>query len=246
MQRTPLLFSGLLHAAVIISAGQVLSTQAPRSDHHTSRSTKGSPRIQIHLRTALPVEEPPLPDTLAPVKDPSESLQRISRPPSQNPQDPELLPVRRQAPINLRPNREQTLPANWATPLPSQPRTKPGRATPPPPEQISAPSPPEPVPTPPLAIVQHTPPTIHTSENLPPHYPARAIRRNWEGTVLLKVWIHPNGRVNRIEILEPSKHAILDRAAVQAVEEWIFHPAKRGDLPVSGTLEVPVIFRLSN
>ncbi|MDP7034097.1 MAG: TonB family protein [Planctomycetota bacterium] len=246
MQRTPLLFSGLLHAAVIISAGQVLSTQTPRIDHPTSRSAKGSPRIQVHLRTALPPEESPLPDTLDPEKDPSESPRRISSLPRQDPQDPELPPVRKQIPVDFHPNREQALPTRWATPLPIPPRAKANRATSPPPEQISTPSPPKPAPTPPRVRALYTPPTVHTSENLPPHYPARAIRRNWEGSVLLKVSIHPNGRVNRIEVLEPSQHAILDRAAVQAVEKWTFRPARQGDLPIPGTLEVPVIFRLSN
>lgn len=80
--------------------------------------------------------------------------------------------------------------------------------------------------------------------NPPPPYPAKARRRNLEGTVLLEVSVSSTGRVDQLQIRESCGHRILDKAAVKAVRKWVFEPGSRNGLPVSMTVLVPVRFAL--
>ncbi|MCO6455893.1 MAG: energy transducer TonB [Pirellulaceae bacterium] len=82
------------------------------------------------------------------------------------------------------------------------------------------------------------------SGNLPPSYPAEAVRRRLEGTVMLRLHIAATGRVVRVEVLDSSGHAVLDRAAVQAVSKWRGRPAQQSGLPVSTVESLSVRFRL--
>lgn len=80
--------------------------------------------------------------------------------------------------------------------------------------------------------------------NAKPHYPALARRRGYEGRVLIRVVVPPDGRAARAEIKESSGYRVLDRAALEAVKNWRFVPARHRGRPVSSTVEVPVSFRL--
>jgi protein TonB len=62
--------------------------------------------------------------------------------------------------------------------------------------------------------------------------------------VLLRVEVLPSGAAGTVDIAESSGVASLDRAAVDAVKRWRFHPARHGDMPVRATVEVPVRFAL--
>lgn len=77
-----------------------------------------------------------------------------------------------------------------------------------------------------------------------PEYPRLAVRRGYEGTVLLRVHILHDGRVEAVEIEESSGHHILDRAARKAVRTWRFTPARRGERPVASWALVPITFKL--
>jgi periplasmic protein TonB len=87
-----------------------------------------------------------------------------------------------------------------------------------------------------------TPPDL--SRNAPPSYPAAAIQRGWEGTVLLRVWIDETGRVTKVEIARSSGHPVLDGAAGAAVRRWHGVPAKRGGQPAATIELLPVQFKL--
>ena len=80
--------------------------------------------------------------------------------------------------------------------------------------------------------------------NPPPSYPAKARRRNLQGTVILEVSVSAEGRVNQLQIEESCGHRILDKAALAAVRKWVFEPGRRNGLPVSMTVLVPVRFAL--
>lgn len=77
-----------------------------------------------------------------------------------------------------------------------------------------------------------------------PHYPRAARLRGLEGRVLLGVEVSPLGECRHVEVIESSGHALLDRAALEAVRRWRFIPARRGGEPIAARLEVPIIFRL--
>ncbi|NBS16976.1 MAG: energy transducer TonB [Gammaproteobacteria bacterium] len=80
--------------------------------------------------------------------------------------------------------------------------------------------------------------------NPKPLYPAMAKRRQWEGKVILKVKVLASGAASEVSIQTPSGHEILDEAALEAVRQWHFVPAKRGGQPVDSLVNVPINFNL--
>ncbi|MBG0752717.1 Protein tonB2 [Pectobacterium carotovorum subsp. carotovorum PCCS1] len=93
--------------------------------------------------------------------------------------------------------------------------------------------------TPPLANADY----LH---NPAPSYPDVAISRGYEGTVLLNVQVRADGKVQTIRIHQSSGYPSLDEAARDTVLRWSFVPARRGNLPVSGWVVVPVDFSLNS
>ncbi|MCJ7600776.1 MAG: energy transducer TonB [Desulfobulbaceae bacterium] len=80
--------------------------------------------------------------------------------------------------------------------------------------------------------------------NPPPDYPPLARRRGLEGTVQLDVLVNSRGDVNQVRLAETSGHDLLDRAAIAAVENWLFQPGKRGDETIDMWVRVPIRFAL--
>lgn len=81
-------------------------------------------------------------------------------------------------------------------------------------------------------------------KNRAPEYPARARSLGQEGRVLLSVHVDSTGQPTRVEIQESSGHPLLDEAALAAVRQWEFRPARSGFVPVESTVEVPIRFKL--
>ena len=75
--------------------------------------------------------------------------------------------------------------------------------------------------------------------------PALAMRRGWEGTVLLRVHVLASGSPSEIQVQKSSGREALDQAAVKAVKRWSFVPAKRGDKAEDGWVSVPIDFKLN-
>ena len=82
-------------------------------------------------------------------------------------------------------------------------------------------------------------------KNPKPLYPPEAKKKGYQGKVLLRVQILPNGRVGQIEVKSSSGYEILDRSALAAVEQWSFVPAKKGETAVSLWAEIPIKFELT-
>ena len=82
--------------------------------------------------------------------------------------------------------------------------------------------------------------------NPAPDYPDVAQRRGWEGTTILNVHVLANGRPDQVRLSASSGHDALDDAAVAAVSDWRFVPAKRGTESIDGWVSVPVVFKLGN
>ena len=82
--------------------------------------------------------------------------------------------------------------------------------------------------------------------NPKPDYPPEARRRKQQGLVVLNVFITGEGRPQRVEVAQSSGHALLDAAALEAVRQWRFSPARIGNLPIASQVEVPIRFKLSN
>lgn len=122
---------------------------------------------------------------------------------------------------------------------PPKPQPKPVEA--PPPAPVAAPAPPAPP-----APAPVTPPSASAAylKNPAPEYPQMAQRRGWEGTVLLRVEVLPNGKPGQIQIQQSSGRDALDAAALAAVKRWSFVPAKQGDVAQAGWVSVPIDFKL--
>ena len=79
----------------------------------------------------------------------------------------------------------------------------------------------------------------------PPAFPAQARKARLSGTALVLVRIDALGRPLSVTLQRTSGHTILDTAALSAVRNWRFEPARRDGIPVDARLEVPVRFALS-
>lgn len=80
--------------------------------------------------------------------------------------------------------------------------------------------------------------------NPKPAYPPEARRRKQQGLVVLNVFITGEGRPQRVEVAQSSGYALLDEAALTAIKQWQFTPARVGNMAVISQVEVPVRFRL--
>jgi periplasmic protein TonB len=82
--------------------------------------------------------------------------------------------------------------------------------------------------------------------NPKPKYPMIARMSGYEGKVLLKVLVLKNGKVGKIDMEKSSGYGILDKSAIESVENWIFIPGKKNGIPISSWVEVPIRFELSS
>ena len=99
------------------------------------------------------------------------------------------------------------------------------------------------------AITAQAQPSVEAKPNYlknpEPVYPKLARRRHQEGLVLLTVNVTAQGRVARIEVKKSSGFSLLDSAAVEAVRDWEFEPARIGSLALESEIQVPVRFELT-
>ena len=80
--------------------------------------------------------------------------------------------------------------------------------------------------------------------NPKPPYPLVAIRKGYQGKVLLNVEVLADGKPGEVEVLQSSGHDVLDAAAVQTVKTWRFVPAHRFGQAVRQWVHVPIKFEL--
>lgn len=82
-------------------------------------------------------------------------------------------------------------------------------------------------------------------QNPPPVYPRTAQRHKQQGTVMLAVRVSADGKPRQVEISRSSGHELLDIAALDAVKQWRFVPARRGTQSIEASVVVPVQFRIN-
>ncbi|MCB6183924.1 energy transducer TonB [Leeia sp. TBRC 13508] len=80
--------------------------------------------------------------------------------------------------------------------------------------------------------------------NPSPNYPSLLREQGVGGVVWIKVWVNEEGKPREIAVKKGSGYRLLDEAALAAVEQWRFFPAKKGNETVASWVEFPVRFSL--
>jgi protein TonB len=216
-------------------------------------SSSAPPSVPLSLEAPLPETSLPEPSPLElplPAPPPPEPPPKVKRPPRAKPP----LPAAKPSPV---PNAESARPATTEQAV-SEARPETGAtlagAAASGPRGISGSSGPSGTPGPATGLPTHAAPgpAAYTEPNFrakylsnpPPGYPPASVRRQEEGTVILKVRVTADGRADELSIDQGSGFARLDQAAVDAVRRWRFVPARRGDENVPGWVRVPVRFNL--
>lgn len=119
--------------------------------------------------------------------------------------------------------------------------------TPPTPAPVPAAVPPAPTlaTAPPAPITQARFDAAYLN-NPKPVYPSTSRRLGEEGKVVLRVRVDPQGLATDVEIKTSSGYVRLDTAAHDAVAQWRFVPARRGDEPIAAWVLVPIVFNLES
>lgn len=203
--------------------------------------------VSLNPAPALPIVPPEVPPMTIEFSRPA--------PPVVEPAPPEAAPA---TPVVEPPPVEDALASKPPPPKPlptPQPKLKPkpvakpvakpvvAPATPAPktPQPVAPPSPPAPP-----APAPVTPASANAGylKNPAPEYPSLALRRGWEGTVLLRVQVLASGKPGEIQVQKSSGRQQLDDAALNAVKRWSFVPAKQGDVAQVGWVSVPIDFKI--
>ena len=107
--------------------------------------------------------------------------------------------------------------------------------------QVTIPSTPAPAPVSRNAFVRARP----SQTNPPPPYPDEARAQRQQGTVYLRVAVTADGRADKVDLLFSSGFPMLDEAAISAVRDWSFEPARDESGPIGSQITVPVRFTLN-
>lgn len=102
----------------------------------------------------------------------------------------------------------------------------------------------KPVATQPVAEVLSSKPSFREPPRQP-SYPSQARRRNQQGVVLVEVRLDERGQQRSLNVLRSSGVDSLDRAALEAVAKWRFHPETNGGQAVPSRVQIPIQFALT-
>jgi protein TonB len=79
-----------------------------------------------------------------------------------------------------------------------------------------------------------------------PPYPKMSQRLGEEGTVVLRAYVLPSGKAQKVEIQKSCGSARLDEAARTAVMKWRFVPAQEDSKPVPTWVRIPFTWSLES
>lgn len=81
--------------------------------------------------------------------------------------------------------------------------------------------------------------------NPQPDYPMLLRDQGVGGVVWLRVWVDREGRPGEIRLARGSGYRLLDDAALRAVRQWRFVPARSGEETLASWVEFPIRFTLN-
>jgi TonB family protein len=77
-----------------------------------------------------------------------------------------------------------------------------------------------------------------------PEYPAIALKAGLEGKVILQIVIDEEGNVIQADVILAQPPGVFEDAAIKAIRQWKFKPAKQRDKAIKVRMAWPVEFRL--
>lgn len=93
-------------------------------------------------------------------------------------------------------------------------------------------------------VPDRAPVAIAATRTTPP-YPVIARRVGWEGIVMLRLTVSPQGRVSRADVVTSSGHIELDRTAQDwVVAHWTYRPAIKDGSAIEAQVLTRVLFSL--
>jgi protein TonB len=101
-------------------------------------------------------------------------------------------------------------------------------------------APPEEIPPPTEWIAHDELPEV--ARKVLPVYPDAMRSAGMEGQVRVRIFVGTDGRVRRAEV--EGRPTVFDDAALTAVRQWVFTPAKSNGQPVGVWMRIPIVFRL--
>lgn len=82
--------------------------------------------------------------------------------------------------------------------------------------------------------------------NPKPVYPLAARRMGWQGKVIVRVEVLMSGAAGEVSLYQSSGREALDNAALAAVKNWRFTPARVAGQLITKTFLVPIPFKLES
>ncbi len=83
-------------------------------------------------------------------------------------------------------------------------------------------------------------------KNAQPRYPMYSRKMRQEGVVIVSAEVLTDGSANEVRVAASSGIKLLDEAALEAVKQWKFTPAKRDGVAYAQRLRIPVTFSLNS
>ena len=96
----------------------------------------------------------------------------------------------------------------------------------------------------PAAVAADMPPHVDLTQPHAQLYPESAQASGEEGTVLVNVYVRPNGKVGKYNVAQSSGFNDLDNAALESILNWRFVPAVRDGDTVSDWAIVKIVYQL--
>lgn len=89
---------------------------------------------------------------------------------------------------------------------------------------------------------------IGSNNNPKPSYPSLAVKRGWQGQVVLGVHVNPDGSIEHLTFVKSTDYGVLNFEAYETVRtSWHFTPLENeSDLSKSSYIEVPITFNIAN
>lgn len=195
-----------------------------------------APQIPVEPKHEMEPEIKPIVE-LEPIPEPDPEIKPEPEPEPKPKQKPKKVKKRAPKPVKL---------AEEKPPTSIEPPAQPIAPPEPEPTELAL-APPRPAPEPPPAAEPiYNPPRFSAAylSNPPPAYPRLSRRMGEQGKVLLRVLVSDDGSSKKVEIESSSGSSRLDQAASEAVANWRFVPAKRGEQAIAAWVVVPIVFSL--